>query len=416
MIKLLIIADDFTGALDTGVKLAASGARTKVLTEVKPNIYVGEDAEVLVLCVPTRHVPADEAYRIIRSLTEDAISVGVECIFKKTDSALRGNVGAELSAVLDGSGEKVLSFLPSLPDMNRVTRDGIQYIDGAPVHESVFGRDPFDPVTESYIPALLHLQCSTPVKLVGRRDELPAVEEEPCIHLFDADSCADMDRHVSALCAAGRTRLLAGCAGLAKILARHMGFAGNCETGPSGFDRLTVVCGSVNPISRRQMDYAESNGCHRFHLPAWFLLEDGTDSRDGELMDSLWAAYQENSCLMLDTIQSNGSWELQETGGRSLESMRQQISRRLGAVLKGLIERGADGCFMIIGGDTLLEFMEALRIRELVPVCEPEAGVVLSKIHVNGRSCQILSKSGGFGAEDLLISLQNQHSPLLALA
>lgn len=32
MVKLLIIADDFTGALDTGVKFAKQGAVTKVVT------------------------------------------------------------------------------------------------------------------------------------------------------------------------------------------------------------------------------------------------------------------------------------------------------------------------------------------------------------------------------------------------
>lgn len=33
MITLLIVADDFTGALDTGVQLAGSGARTRVVTD-----------------------------------------------------------------------------------------------------------------------------------------------------------------------------------------------------------------------------------------------------------------------------------------------------------------------------------------------------------------------------------------------
>ena len=34
MVKLLIIADDFTGALDTGVQFAVSGAATLVETEL----------------------------------------------------------------------------------------------------------------------------------------------------------------------------------------------------------------------------------------------------------------------------------------------------------------------------------------------------------------------------------------------
>ena len=33
MILLLIIADDFTGALDTGVQFAARGARTEVVVD-----------------------------------------------------------------------------------------------------------------------------------------------------------------------------------------------------------------------------------------------------------------------------------------------------------------------------------------------------------------------------------------------
>lgn len=409
MIKLLIIADDFTGALDTGVKLAASGARTKVSTDLKLNIGAENDAEVLVLCAPTRHLPAREAYEIIRSLTKEAVHAGVKCIFKKTDSALRGNVGAELSAVLDGSGEKTLCFLPALPDMNRVTRGGTQYIDGLPVHKSVFGLDPFDPVTESYIPDLLHLQCDTAVRVVGQQETLQEEGDEPCIHVFDASSCADMDRHVAALCEAGRIHLLAGCAGLAKILPKHLGFQGDFECPETACERLTVVCGSVNPISRRQMDYAEEKGCRRFHLPAWFLLEEnGLSSGAGEeLMEEIWAEYGESSCLMLDTVQPDGHWIPEGTGGLSMECMRQKISGRLGAILKELLERGADGAIMIIGGDTLLEFMEALRIRELVPVWEPEAGVVLSEISYKGNTYRILSKSGGFGAEDLIISLQS---------
>ena len=412
MIKILIIADDFTGALDTGVKLAAFGARTKVLTDTELNLTAETDTDVLVLCAPTRHVSPEEAYRVIRRITEQAVRAGVECIFKKTDSALRGNVGAELSAVLDGSGEKHLCFLPALPDMNRLTREGVQYIDGVPVHESVFGQDPFDPVTESYIPDLLRRQCGTAVRVVGRREQPAFDGEEPCIHVFDAGSCADMDRHVAGLAKQGRLHLLAGCAGLAKILPPHLGFDGKSDEGLHIAERLTVVCGSINPISRRQMDYAERMGCQRFHLPAWFLLESPRPQGDA-LMDAIWETYNEGRCLMLDTIQSDGNWIPEGTGGLSMEAMRQLISQRLGSLMKALLDRGADGCFMIIGGDTLLEFMEALHIRELSPVGEPEAGVVLSEIHYNGGTYQVLSKSGGFGGEDLLISLQSMQPALV---
>ena len=124
MIKLLIISDDFTGALDTGVKFSAAGARTRVSTDTQIDFRQEIAEEVLVLCAPTRHLPPREAYDMIRSIAQRAVAAHIGCVYKKTDSALRGNIGAELSAVLDGSGEKCLSFIPALPGMNRITVEG----------------------------------------------------------------------------------------------------------------------------------------------------------------------------------------------------------------------------------------------------------------------------------------------------
>ena len=48
MVKLLIIADDFTGALDTGVQFAAGGAETRVVTNTDYDFdSVDENVQVL---------------------------------------------------------------------------------------------------------------------------------------------------------------------------------------------------------------------------------------------------------------------------------------------------------------------------------------------------------------------------------
>lgn len=82
MIRLLIIADDFTGALDTGVKFSAAGASTKIITDVHTN-FTGDGPEVLVLCVPTRHLSPREAYEAVRPVVERAAAAGIACILKK---------------------------------------------------------------------------------------------------------------------------------------------------------------------------------------------------------------------------------------------------------------------------------------------------------------------------------------------
>ena len=48
MIKLLMIADDFSGALDAGVQFAARGAATRVVTDLDCD-FLETDAEVLVM-------------------------------------------------------------------------------------------------------------------------------------------------------------------------------------------------------------------------------------------------------------------------------------------------------------------------------------------------------------------------------
>ena len=114
MLLLLILADDFTGALDTGVQFAACGIPTRVVVGEQVDL-AASDAAVLVVDTETRHLPAAEAYAVIAKLTRDAMSAGVFSIYKKTDSALRGNIGAELSALLKTSGERRLPFLPAFP-------------------------------------------------------------------------------------------------------------------------------------------------------------------------------------------------------------------------------------------------------------------------------------------------------------
>lgn len=57
--KMIVIADDFTGSNDTGVQLAKKGARTEVMLSAsqKPS----RRADVLVINTESRAMPADQA-------------------------------------------------------------------------------------------------------------------------------------------------------------------------------------------------------------------------------------------------------------------------------------------------------------------------------------------------------------------
>ena len=403
MIDVLVLADDVTGALDAGVKFSAAGRKTKV--SLLPTIDAdGSKESVLVLCVPTRHEPADEAYRRVYALSQRAAELGIGCIFKKTDSALRGNIGAELAAVLDGSGSSELFFIPALPAMNRVTINGIHYIDGVPVNESVFGRDPFEPVTESYIPALLEKQLPSPTEVFTGATPPAPVNNGKRLTVLDCETQEAMEKTVRSLREEGRLHAVAGCSGLAEALASVLGEGAEAPERPAAEKQLTVVCGSVNPISLGQVEYASHCGFDTVHVPVERLLACGPESREfADFLDELWAQCEASDKLLIDTGVV-GSAEI--GGGASPEELGRRVAALLGAILKDLFDRGARTRLMIIGGDTLLGFMDAIGCRELTPLREVLPGVVEAGFTYRGELHSVLSKSGGFGQEDILLKLE----------
>ena len=72
MVKLLMIADDFTGALDTGVQFATRGAMTMVVTDPAYDFkQTKDDVQVLVLDAETRHLSPGEAHDVVFRAVRD---------------------------------------------------------------------------------------------------------------------------------------------------------------------------------------------------------------------------------------------------------------------------------------------------------------------------------------------------------
>ncbi len=405
MIKLLIIADDFTGALDTGVQFAVSGVQTLVTTNDNYDFSMGRKPEVLVMDAETRHKNPEEAYETVFEIAKQAKTAGILNIYKKTDSALRGNIGSELQAVLDGTGLEELPFLPAFPQMNRITKSGIQYVDGIPVHESVFGKDPFEPVTCSYIPDIIGLQSKIEaVSVMSGKAE--SRESGRRIAVYDIERESQLYEITSELHRQGRLSVMAGCAGAAAVLPKVLGLNGKKPDFPMLDKHLLVVCGSVNPITKAQLDYAEKHGFNRIRfrpeekLDLSFWEGAAGKQRIRELV------FQAKHCpkLILDTNDPEDSFETMEYSkahGLGIQEVRYTISTVLGMVVKKIIEEGIRSTMLLTGGDTLLGFMNQMNVQELQPVGELDMGTVLSGFETRGNHYYIISKSGGFGAENL---------------
>lgn len=408
MVKLFIIADDFTGALDTGVQFATRGAKTRVITDPAADLAANaQDAQVLVMDAETRHLPAAEAYQVVYRAVKQASEMEIPYILKKTDSALRGNIGAELKAVLDATGKTFLPFLPALPGMKRCTVNGIHYINEVPVAESVFGKDPFEPVTESDVAKLIALQHAGAV-LKCQPAQLPEAEG---IAVYDASTQEDLIASAKALLNAGKLGIMSGCAGLGNVLPELLGLASGEKVAKPKLDpRLLVLCGSVNPITVAQLAWAENHGFAHIHLPPEEKLTGFYASDAGKQRAAEWKqVLAGNPTVIIDANDPDGqnaaTAAYAKEHGLTVSDLRVKIAASLGQVMGLLFDDEHVGTLLVTGGDTLLQCMNEVGVGVLEPVCEIYSGVVLSRFSLNGVNRYVISKSGGFGQETLLTDM-----------
>lgn len=408
MTRLLVIADDLTGALDTGVQFKAKGTQIRVARFGDKSVLgeLGEDLQVLIINAETRHMRPEKAYKVVYRIVTEAAEAGIPCIYKKTDSGLRGNIGSELTGMLDASGERRLHFIPAFPKMGRSTVGGIHYIQGVPVADSVFGADPFEPVCHSSVQDIIAAQSSVATHVL----KTCSPGDAKGILIYDAATDEELGHIASALKGSGQLHLLAGCAGFAAVLPQLLGLEQRDGRMPDFCPGLVTISGSINPITIGQLDTAEHAGMLRFHLtpqqklqPAWM------DGPEGEQCINQWLAQMKmrgSAILECGAGDDDETKQYAERLGLDLEELRSRIAAAMGGVLKRLLDRGLEATLLVTGGDTLLAFLEQIDQEELVPIGELMPGIVLSEIRYHKKTFNLISKSGGFGPPTVLIDLE----------
>lgn len=117
--KLCIIADDLTGALDSAAPFAGRGLAVQVALSPEAVASVAASgAQVMAVSTRSRDGTKDAARKAMAQVVA-ALPAGVP-VLKKIDSRLKGHVAAEL-AVLDPARMLVA---PAIPDFGRITQAG----------------------------------------------------------------------------------------------------------------------------------------------------------------------------------------------------------------------------------------------------------------------------------------------------
>lgn len=408
-IKMVVIADDFTGALDTGIQFAKSGAKTVTLTNADTwtqNLFHTR-CDVLVIDSETRHLDKKEAYRIVYEIVSKCAETKIPYIYKKTDSALRGNIGAELNAALRASGAGFLPFVPAFPQMGRYTVGGIHYSNGIPITDTPLGRDPFDPVKSSRV-ADLFSEEKVLVQDNVRVLQCPLTDgkSDRQIWIYDAETTEDLDAIAEELLVKQRVTVMAGCAGFAASLSKLLQFEKRGEVPKIRSYPLLVLCGSVSEISKRQIAYEEMRGTPHVTLNKCQQEDrDYLETAEGkQWLSKLLKTFVERKILMIDTETDNIEHQT-DRQSEKMEVLRTDISETLGKIGSYIIRGCENSVIMVIGGDTLRGYLEQMNCRQIVPVEEIETGTVLSKIIDGEKEMWMISKSGGFGERNLVTNV-----------
>jgi len=403
----VIIADDFTGACDVGIQFAKHGISTLVILR-KPSKRELKAAGLVVFNTETRNEFEKEAYRSVQRFCSVCQKAGVDLAYKKIDSTLRGNLGAEVQAILDRFRESFVLICPAYPEYKRTVVNGQLLVNGVPVDRTEFAKDPSSPVRSSDIRTLVMSQTSQSVggirlatvrkgshKISSEIRQL--VERGIRVIWADAENRNDL-KSIANVCLQ-RNLIPCGSAGLAEEIARIQ---------QSLRPKILILSATTNEATLNELQKMARN-------PEVFLLKARVDalagkSRNREIirMRKLTTRAAEKYhvivvCSALYAKDIQPKFAHLERGERS-----DAIARGLAAATASLALSGALSGALLTGGDMATAFLRKIRARGLRLEQEILPGIPLGRVMSgNAAGLKIVTKAGGFGLQGSMRQIVN---------
>ncbi len=390
MPRLIIVADDLTGAMDAAGPLASRGLPTWVVACVEgcaAQQLAG--ADVVSINADTRHLPMEQAARRVRGVVRELVHPDSEILIKKIDSTLRGNVVVETLVMLEESGRRTAVVAPAFPRQGRTVVEGVVQVHGVSLADSNFARDalsppPLEPLQVLFRRADVHAD----VRLVGRGAAVvPAQGEQRQIFVVDSASDEDLRATVSTLRSHFRDVLLVGSAGIAEALAEvRFEHAPTAVATPAVEGLLLFVVGSRAEQSAQQ---------------ASALVEAGSARMVGApngLIDIDAAMHATESVLVIKATEDVAGSEGDPA----------DVAQRLAEGVATLLERKPIAAVVATGGDTAVAILRRLSQPLLRVVGNLLPGIPFSCIHAGGREVWFVTKAGGFGTRDTFLTIAHR--------
>jgi len=410
MRNALVVADDLTGAMDTGHGFAARGRGVRVRRSADSDT---DDADVLVVDTDSRDAdPGMAATAVTRAV--ETYPAGL--VYKKVDSTLRGNVVAEVDAALAATGAALAVVAPAFPSTGRTTEDGRHLVDGTPLAAAGYGVGESD--LREYVAAseypVAHLDGDTVDAgsgAVGAFLADRAAAERPTLVVCDARS----DDHLEAIAAGAAsldaTPLYVGSGGLAAQVAlagEPPGSPPDASTDPRRSGVLGVV-GSVNERTLAQLDAVDDDAVVALD-PAAAVSDPASAGRAAA--ESLSALLDWRGRAVVTAARSREDVAAAEravadlSGEAAASVAADRVAAALAAAARATVEASPPAGLVLTGGDTAGAVLDALDAPEVALTGESvAAGVPEGRIATGSAAgTRVVTKAGGFGAERVILN------------
>lgn len=396
-LQFCVIADDLTGAMDTGVGLTQAGLSAVITFSNQSRV----SSDAMVATTDSRAESAREAYRRVKLVAERFRSY---YIYKKIDSTLRGNVAAELQALLDVTRASHAVVCPAFPASKRTVVDGNLLVDGVPVHQTSLSRDPVSPVKHSDIAALLRTGSGIPAQKIG----LDEVERGPgplSSRIRESESRAVVidateDRHLrciaDALALLGSSCLPCGSGGLGAQIPLAFGYSYQGRKVPPAPDGPALLAiGSRNDVSIRQVQRViDLAGPPLVRIePREFRTRAGREPRINQIAGEILTLLEKHPAALVTSSLSDYATQLRRT-----------MAPILGSIVLRVLDRGKLAGLFLSGGDVARAVCGDDGIQGLRILGDLQPGVIVGEvIGTNHEGLRVITKAGGFGDEDAMV-------------
>jgi D-threonate/D-erythronate kinase len=423
-----IIADDLTGACDTGLQFHMETANTRILLDYTAVTQTASTNTWLVN-TDSRHLEQYDAIAAVRkSVHFLRQQISLDRFYKKIDSTLRGHIAQECLAILDELRWKAAIVAPAYPDEGRRTVGGYQIVRGLPVGQTEIARDPLFPVRESHLPTLLGKTSDPsivgyiPLSKVmdGAGPILMAIQEQISQNkkLIVVDACSDIDLEQLSLAInkmpSDINVLPCGSAGLAKALSKKWLLHREQHASPHMVIEKTpflMVIGTASQTTHEQVqqllsNFADLNPDGEIRLfnftPAEIL---GLEPVEAKVEQILSVLGNPRNTVIISTSYLEDSLAktmiLAEEQNLTPNQASAKASQLLANVTRDILAQ-VPVKLMLSGGETANIVCKTIGTRSLQIIDQIEQSIPLM---IDEQARWIITKSGGFGNPMSLVNI-----------